>query len=145
MSFPSQDNSHKTSFPWPSFWTALGILALFLCAVVLLVQWNPESPTEDALRAQERVKNLAQLRKENQETLSSYGWVDEAHDIAHIPIDEAMKLELPSLNEAKWQPHKAYPIANIDLVPHPAGTPQGTPSSTSKGEDDTTIPDTATE
>ena len=141
MSSPSQENSFQASFPWPAFWTGLGILVLFLCAVTLLLKWNPEPPTEDALRAQERVKNLADLRKENQELLNSYGWIDETQDVAHIPIEEAMKLELPSLNEKGWQPHEAYPIADVDLVPHPAGIPQATPAAVI----DTTIPDTINE
>lgn len=36
-------------------------------------------------------EDLRQFRARQEAWLNGYGWVDRAHDIAHIPIDEAMK------------------------------------------------------
>lgn len=37
-------------------------------------------------------KDIAAFRAEKQRILSTYGWVDRAHGIAHIPIERAMEL-----------------------------------------------------
>lgn len=91
---------------------------------MLLVLWNPEPPNDDAERAVLRMKNLAELHKADQERLNSYGWIDQAHGVTHIPIERAMELELTALNDSKWKPHATYAIAPIDLVPKPAGVPE---------------------
>lgn len=36
--------------------------------------------------------DIAAFRAEKQRLLSTYGWVDRAHGIAHIPIERAMEL-----------------------------------------------------
>ncbi|MFI0347448.1 MAG: hypothetical protein ACH346_01565 [Chthoniobacterales bacterium] len=110
------------------FWTTLGMLVLFLCAVIVMLRWNPEPLEEDAERALLRTKNLSDLQKVNTELLGSYGWIKQSHGILHVPITRAMELEVPTLNAIK--PHAASPIAPIDLLPTPAGMP-ATPAAAS--------------
>jgi len=110
-------------FPWSRFWIALGMLVLFLCALIVLLRWNPEPLNDDAERALLRSKNLKELQQANKERLSSYGWVDHARGILHIPIIRAMELEIAGLNDPKWKPHAVYAIAPMDIVPKPAGMP----------------------
>jgi hypothetical protein len=47
----------------------------------------PPAPRQQTHPAQD----LAAFRAAKQERLASYGWVDQLHGVAHIPIDEAMK------------------------------------------------------
>ncbi|MFZ4115649.1 MAG: hypothetical protein ACOYK6_02860 [Chthoniobacterales bacterium] len=122
---PSQRGG-SPGFPWSRFWTALGMLVLFLAALILVLRWNPEPMSDDEERALLRIKNLAELNKANEERLTTYGWVDQAHGVVHIPIERAMELEIKSLNDPKLKPHSVYPIAPIDLVPVPAGMPKNT-------------------
>lgn len=110
-------------FPWARFWTALGMLVLFSSALILILHWNPEPMSDDEERALLRIKNLAELNKANEELLNTYGWIDDAQGILHIPIERAMELEMHSLNDPIYKPQAAYPIAPIDLVPIPAGMP----------------------
>ena len=78
---------------------------------------NPEDPARDA----ERVKNLADLKAENEIKLNTYAWVDQAKGSVQIPITEAMKLVLADLNAKK--PAPAYPVLDATGKPLPATTP----------------------
>ncbi len=78
---------------------------------------NPEDPARDA----ERVKNLADLKAENEIKLNTYAWVDQAKGSVQIPIAEAMKLVLADLNAKK--PAPAYPVLDATGKPLPATTP----------------------
>ncbi len=110
-------------FPWSRFWTAMGMFVLFLCALILVLHWAPEPINDDVERGLLREKNLAELQKANEERLGTYGWVDQAHGVVHIPIVRAMELEIAGLNAPDWKPHAVYAIAPMDLVPVPAGMP----------------------
>jgi hypothetical protein len=50
-------------------------------------------PPEPRLQTNPR-EDLKALRDQEQQTLSSYGWVDKNAGVVRIPIDEAMKLTL---------------------------------------------------
>lgn len=78
---------------------------------------NPEDPARDA----ERVKNLADLKAENEIKLNTYAWVDQAKGSVQIPVAEAMKLVLADLNSKK--PVAAYPVLDATGKPLPASTP----------------------
>jgi hypothetical protein len=92
-----------------------GINALFLGKSDSTL--NPEDPARDA----ERVKNLADLRAENEVKLKTYAWVDRAKGSVQIPIDEAMKLVLVDLSSKK--PAPAYPVLDASGKPVAASTP----------------------
>ncbi len=129
MTCSSSHSASPCCFPWSRFWTALGMFVLFLAAMIVLVLWNPRPLDEDEERALLRTKNLKELQEANEKQLNNYGWVDQAKGIAFIPIARAMELETVSLNDPKWKPHAAYPIAPIDLIPKPAGIPISAPVS----------------
>src|SRR3990167_1580397 len=105
---PPKEMDLNARFPWSRFWTSMGMLLLFLCAVIVVLRWAPEPPNDDAERALFREKNLAELQKSNAERLGSYGWVDQAHGILHMPIARAMELETIALNAPEWRPHAVY-------------------------------------
>ena len=67
---------------------------------------------EDAARDEVRVKNLADLKTENEAKLHSYAWVDRAKGKIQIPIEEAMKLVLVEIGGKK--PTATYPIVGVE-------------------------------
>lgn len=94
-----------------SWFFILGIvaLALFLLSTNLFLGGksatiDPEDPARDA----ERVKNLAELKADNEKKLNSYAWVDQAKGSVQIPVQQAMTLVLAKLNSNKPKP--AYPV-----------------------------------
>ncbi|MBI2816342.1 MAG: hypothetical protein HYX72_05355 [Acidobacteria bacterium] len=90
------------------------ILALVVCALFYMAMQDPQQKQSVFLPTlQQRVRGLLppeprlqstpghtispeqelkQMQRENNEVLSTYGWVDQQHGIAKIPIEEAMKL-----------------------------------------------------
>jgi hypothetical protein len=72
------------------------VLGSFL--IVGLLVWSMyryTRPPEIAQnRAQERKKNLAELRVAETETLNNYGWVDQGKGIVRLPIGRAIELTL---------------------------------------------------
>ena len=96
------------------FWVfifGLAVLALFLVLTNQFVG-NIASTIypEDASRDEVRVKNLADLRAENEVKLNSYAWVDRSKGKVQIPIQSAMNLVVAELASKKPQP--AYPIVD---------------------------------
>jgi hypothetical protein len=88
---------------------------LVACVLVLLAMWmmverfressmaedRPDSPVAEANRPPARpatslqespVKDMDELRANDESVLTSYGWVDPANGVARIPITRAMQL-----------------------------------------------------
>ena len=63
------------------------------------------------------LQDLEQLRAEEEKELTSYGWVDEKAGVAHIPIDEAIKIVA-----ARGLPHAA-PSPAPSAAPSPPASP----------------------
>jgi hypothetical protein len=74
----------------------LGIIGTFLlmAALVWLMRHYTQTPNLGADRAQERIKNLKEMRAANYEALHNYAWQDQAKGIVRLPIDRAMELTL---------------------------------------------------
>jgi len=68
---------------------------------------EPQQPPEPRLQGQP-VKDLAEMRGEEDEALTTYGWVDPAAGVVRIPIERAMDLViergLPARAPAKGAP-----------------------------------------
>lgn len=68
---------------------------------------GPRLPPEPRLLPKP-VEQLAQLRVEENETLTTYGWVDRSKGIVRIPVERALELVarkgLPDTGTAKQQP-----------------------------------------
>jgi hypothetical protein len=94
-----------------ALWFVIGFVGSVALLIVLLtwlatVRWNvwSETPLQNAPpapqvsegpRLQEAPEaDLAELRRAAETRLGSFGWVDRARGIAHIPIEEAMRLRI---------------------------------------------------
>jgi hypothetical protein len=107
---------------------AIVLLLAFLLGAKVLTGLAP-APDEDAARAAERAKALADLQNENAQKLGAYGWVDKAKGTVQIPIDRAMELTTAELNSK--QPVPAGPIATP--APSPEAAPAASPTATPAG------------
>ncbi len=84
------------------FWTLLAF-AIFAVIAAYSSRMTNDYTDYDQKRAAERYVTLAKLRDTDREALTTAGWVDQGKGIVHIPIEEAMALEVTDL--------KAKPVA----------------------------------
>ena len=117
--------SNQAASKKPVFWIfilALIGLTLFIGITnYLRGDGSTDLYPEDAGRDEVRVKNLADLRTENEAKLHGYAWVDRAKGKVQIPIQEAMKLVMAEIGGKK--PAAAYPIVGADAPVVPAPQP----------------------
>lgn len=78
----------------------LGILGTFLlmAALVWLMRHYTQPAPLDAERAQERVKNLKEMRAANFDAINNYAWHDQSKGLVRLPVARAMELTLQ-----EWQ------------------------------------------
>jgi len=107
--------------------TGLVMVLLFCGLVFFLVSQGQSIPNVEDVKAQVRLKNLADLNNENQKALMQYRWVDKSKGVVGVPIDRAMELVLVELQSNK--PHPAGPV-----TPPAAPTPQGSPTPASSNQ-----------
>lgn len=100
--------------------TGLVMVLLFCLFVIFLVWQGQDIPNVEEVKAETRVKNLADLNVENQKILTQYRWVDKSKGVVGIPIDRAMDLVLVQLQST--QPHPAGPV-NTPAAPAASPTP----------------------
>lgn len=77
-----------------------------LFAIVIAFVWKDRSPpavAQGGLPAEERAALLQKHREEEQQTLTTYGWVDQANGVVRIPVERAMDLVLEELNQGQSQ------------------------------------------
>ena len=114
----------------PVFWifvaAVIGLGLFFGMNSLFLGKSNSTLDPEDPARDAERVKNLADLKAENEIKLNTYAWVDQAKGSVQIPIAEAMTLVIADLNAKK--PAPAYPVLDSTGKPLPASTPASSPA-----------------
>jgi|GEM_PF-1513111 len=119
---------------------ALGI-ALLIAMLVWLRQtvWAPPPPShapfvQQAPSPPPRLQtqpeaDLARLRLANAQRLHSYGWVDQTQGIAHIPIEQAMRVYVIQAsstmslaqNDEHTHSHWRAPSSNLPTAPPPIG------------------------
>jgi hypothetical protein len=105
--------------------TGLVMVLLFCVFVLFLVSQGQSIPDVEEVKAQTRLKNLADLNLENQKILTQYRWIDKSKGVVGIPIDRAMDLVLVQLQST--QPHPAGPIN----TPAPQASPTPSPNQAS--------------
>jgi len=67
--------------------------ALLIFAALVWVMWSFTAPPNLAAeRAAQRTKAREELTATETEMLTTYGWMDKAKGIVHIPVSEALKL-----------------------------------------------------
>lgn len=73
---------------------AIGIAGTFLIMTVLVRQMyiNTQPAGLNQARAEERAKNLKELREVTGTTLHSYAWRDQAKGVVHLPIEDTLKI-----------------------------------------------------
>ena len=112
------------------------LLSAWLWAVMLFVFFGvivaiafgamSRGSTFEADRAKTRAEKLKTAEEEWNKTAQSYGWIDKAKGVAHIPIQRAMALELTDLQAKK--PAPAGPIATPAPAAAPATIPEAPPA-----------------
>jgi hypothetical protein len=101
-----------------SAWLWAVMLFIFFGAIVAITFGAMHRGSSyEADRAKTRAEKLKAAQEEWNKTSASYGWVDQAKGVAHIPVQRAMQLELAELQTRK--PAPAGPIA----TPAPAEVP----------------------
>ena len=104
-------------FLLPTWLWAVMLFVFFGVIVAIAFAAMPRGSTYEGDRAKARAEKLKTAEDEWNKTAQSYGWVDQAKGVAHIPIERAMALELADLQAKK--PAPAGPIA----TPAPAAAP----------------------
>ena len=108
----------------PMITIGLVMFLLFGGLALFLVAKGQSIPDTEQVRAEERLKNLADLNLANQKVLTEYHWIDKSKGIVGIPIDRAMDLVLSELQSNK--PHPAGPV-NPPAAPQPQASPTASP------------------
>ncbi|MEO6872110.1 MAG: hypothetical protein ABI233_07810 [Chthoniobacterales bacterium] len=98
----------------PRFLLSAWMWAVTLCiffGVIVAITFGAmhRGSTYEADRATARSEKFKTAHEEWEKTANSYGWVDKAKGVAHIPVTRAMELELKDLQARK--PAPAGPIA----------------------------------
>lgn len=100
--------------------TAVLFFSAFLWIAHYLRDVTGPSDTSEAERAAKRIAIRQQVEENARKRLTSVGWVDQAKAIAHIPLTDAMALEIEALK--KKPVRAANPIAAAPAVVAPAKT-----------------------
>ncbi len=104
-------------FLFPAWVWAVSLFICFGAIVAIAFGAMQRGSTYENDRAKARAEKLKTAREEWDKTANSYGWVDKAKGVAHVPMARAMELELADLQAQKPMP--AGPIATPapDTVP----------------------------
>jgi hypothetical protein len=132
---PPQKFQARSTF---STWVGVVLLfAFFAIFALVVIGASPRGSTYEKKRAKARAEKLRTAQSEMMTALTTYGWVDKAKGVAHIPVTEAMKLTVAELAQKK--PATANPIATPEAQTpppatssSPAASPTPTPSTTPK-------------
>ncbi|MEO6969448.1 MAG: hypothetical protein ABI217_00960 [Chthoniobacterales bacterium] len=112
LAHPEQPRFLLSAWLW-----AVMLFVFFGVIVVIAFGAMPRGSTYEQDRAKARAEKLKTAEDGWNKTAQSYGWVDKAKGVAHIPIERAMALALTDLQAKK--PAPAGPIA----TPAPAAAP----------------------
>lgn len=93
----NSSNSNGSSI-LPSILLGVGTIAIFV-VVVLLASLLRDGEKKIVKEPDANKPTAAVLREQDQETLSSFGWVDQEKGVVRIPVDHAKKLVLEELNQ----------------------------------------------
>jgi hypothetical protein len=119
------EHQHKPKKLTPMIVTGLVMLMLFGGLAILLTWQGQSIPDVEAVKAEVRLKNLADLTSDNERILTQYRWIDKSKGVVGIPIARAMELVLPELQAIK--PHPAGPV-NPPAAPNPQASPAPSPA-----------------
>jgi hypothetical protein len=119
------EHQHKPKKLTPMIVTGLVMLMLFGGLAILLTWQGQSIPDVEVVKAEVRLKNLADLTSDNERILTQYRWIDKSKGVVGIPIARAMELVLPELQAIK--PHPAGAV-NPPAAPNPQAPPAPSPA-----------------
>ena len=124
-------SSNESRTCWSGVWNVVVALAALLIVGVLVwaMKHYTTPPALTAERAAERVKNLADLRAQEQEAMETYGWVNLENEIVRLPLDRAVEL-----TAAAWQNPAQARADLIDRVEKATYVPPPPPEEPSEFE-----------
>ncbi|MCS7063260.1 MAG: hypothetical protein NZM04_04325 [Methylacidiphilales bacterium] len=97
----------------------LGFLIFGIAAYYLITTERAKNPTFDEKAAQARLERLSKLQEEERLRLHSYGWIDQAAGIVHIPIEKAIPLTVKELSQKPVGPGNPITTPPIPSPPPP--------------------------
>ncbi len=82
----------SSKFSWGVYLVSgIGVLLIMAVMVQLAIRHTQPIPVGER-RAEERRKNMADLRQANAEMLNNFGWIDQAKGTVRLPIGVSMEL-----------------------------------------------------
>lgn len=109
-------NGHRTASIGFGFFWGIIVFCIFGLVAWLLFRFAAPQETFEDKRAKARVEKRDALKKENEQKLGAYAWVDKAKGSVQIPITRAMELAMADLKNKSVQA-SAVKVEN----PYPAG------------------------
>ncbi len=84
--------SPSSKFSWGVYLLGgMGVLLIMAAVVQIAIREMQPLPVGQR-RADERRKNMADLRQSNMDVLNNYAWMDQPKGVVRIPIEQAMEL-----------------------------------------------------
>ena len=91
---------------------------LIMAGMVWLMQYYTRPAPLNQKRADERRKNLADLRAANVEFLNNYAWMDQPKGIVRLPVSRAMELAVQQLkNPAAFRSNLIAQVEKATALP----------------------------
>lgn len=84
--------------PWLALLAGLGGILIFVGILAIAYIPDNEQLVQNRL-SDDRAQGVRQTGKELDVMLESYGWINEAEGVAHIPIERAMDLRVARARE----------------------------------------------
>ena len=83
----------------PSVFVGLGTIVVFALLVLLVSKLSDGGKVEVVANTGDQPPSAAELREQEAETLSTYGWVDQDKGTVRIPVERAAELLIEELNQ----------------------------------------------
>ena len=83
----------------PSVIVGLGTIVVFALLVLLVSKLSDGGKVEVVANTGDQPPSAAELREQEAETLSTYGWVDQDKGTVRIPVERAAELLIEELNQ----------------------------------------------
>lgn len=109
---------------------AIAVLGALLIVAYLdhVLKTHTQAPPVDAGRAEERAKDLAEIRNAEADALNNTGWMDQSKGIVRLRIDDAMNLLVETWkNPAVGRSNMLDRVAKANPPPPPAAPPPKSP------------------
>src|SRR5579864_4085176 len=105
---------------------AIAVLGALLIVVYLdhVLKTHTQAPPLDQGRAEERAKDLAEIRNTEADALNNTGWMDQSKGVVRLKIDDAMNLLVETWKDpAAGRSNMLARVAKANPPPPPAAPP----------------------